>query len=143
MNVDSVALLKECDAGCKMAVESIGQLRTYAEENALKSVIDKYWKRHEDFGEKCRRLLLEAGEDTQDPPKMASAFAKFTTDVKMMVDKDASKIAGLLVDGCNMGIKATTENLHKYSQADEASVALAKEMIKMEQDMSEEFLGFL
>ncbi len=143
MNTDSVMLLKECDAGCKMAVESIGQFRVYAEDSTLKSVLDKYMKRHETFGGKCRKILVENNECPQDPSRMASAFAKISTDVRMIIDKDSAKIAGLLIDGCNMGIKTTTENMHKYSNANLEAMSIAKEMVALEQEMSKELLGFL
>ena len=80
MNTDSVMLLKECDAGSKMAVESIGQLRVYAEDSTLKSCLDKYICKHEAYGSKCRKMLVENNECPQDPSKMASAFAKITTE---------------------------------------------------------------
>lgn len=143
MNTDSVMLLKECDAGSKMAVESIGQFRVYAEDSTLKSCLDKYIKKHEAYGSKCRKMLVENNECPQDPSRMASAFAKISTDVKMMLDKDSSKIANLLIDGCNMGIKSTTENMHKYSNATPEAMNIAKEMIQLEQEMSKELLGFL
>ena len=143
MNSDSVMLLKECDAGSKMAVESIGQFRVYAENTTLKNCLDKYIKEHEVFGSKCRKMLVENNECPQDPSKMASAFAKISTDVRMMLDKDSSKIANLLIDGCNMGIKTTTENMHKYSNATPETMNIAKEMIQLEQEMSKELLGFL
>lgn len=143
MNTDSVMLLKECDAGSKMAVESIGQFRIYAEDSSLKSSLDKYIKKHEAYGNRCRKMLLENNECPQDPSKMASAFAKISTDVKMMLDKDTAKIANLLIDGCNMGIKTTTENMHKYSNATPDVMNIAREMIALEQEMSKELLGYL
>jgi len=106
-------------------------------------VIDKYLERHDDFGDKCHRLLNRAQETTQDPPKMASAFAKISTDMKLMMEKDSHKIAEILIDGCNMGVKSTTENIHKYSKADAESVALARELVEMEQKMSQDLLQFL
>ena len=42
-----------------------------------------------------------------------------------------------------MGVKSTTENIHKYSKADAESVALAKELVEMEQKMSQDLLQFL
>ncbi len=143
MNTDSVMLLKECDAGSKMAVESIGQLRVYAEDSTLKNCLDKYIRKHEAYGNKCRKMLVENNECPQDPSKMASAFAKITTDMKMILDKNSSNIANILIDGCNMGIKTTTENMHKYSNATPETMNIAKEMIQLEQEMSKELLGFL
>jgi len=143
MNADTIALLKECDAGCKMGVESMKQVRSYAEEGRLLAVIDKYLGRHDDFGDKCHRLLNQAHETTQNPPVMASAFAKISTDVKLMMEKDSHKIAEILIDGCNMGVKSITENINKYDKADSESVALAKELVEMEQKMSRDLLQFL
>lgn len=143
MNSDTVALLKECDAGCKMAVESMQQVRAYTENGELRAVIDTYLKRHGDFGDKCHRMLNQIHETTQDPPKMASAFAKISTDMKLMMERDTHKIAEILIDGCNMGIKSVTEYVHKYDQADGGSVSLAKELIQMEKKMSDDLLQFL
>ncbi len=143
MNSDTVALLKECDAGCKMGVDSIKQVRSYAEEGRLLAVIDKYLERHDDFGDKCHKLLNRAQETTQNPPKMASAFARISTDMKLMMEKDSHKIAEILIDGCNMGVKSVTEYINKYNKADEESVALAKELVEMEQKMSQDLLQFL
>lgn len=143
MNSDTVALLKECDAGCKMAVNNMNQVRAYAEDGKLRSVIDEYIKRHENFGDKCHRMLFDLKESTQEPPVMASAFAKISTDMKLMLEKDSHKIAEILIDGCNMGVKSVSEYVHKYDKADKESVSLAKELISMEQKMSDELLQFL
>lgn len=143
MNSDTIALLKECDAGCKMGVESMKQVRSYAEEGRLIAVIDKYLERHDDFGDKCHRMLNQLNETTQNPPMMASTFAKISTDVKLMMEKDSHKIAEILIDGCNMGVKSVTENMHKYNKADAESMKLAKELVEMEQKMSQDLLQFL
>ena len=74
---------------------------------------------------------------------MASTFAKISTDMKLMMEKDSHKIAEILIDGCNMGVKSTTENMHKYSNASSESMNLAKELVEMEQKMSQDLLQFL
>lgn len=143
MNSDTIALLKECDAGCKMAADSLLQVRSYAEDGRLIAIIDKYLKRHRDFGNKCHRMLSQERETTQDPPKMASAFARISTDMKLMMEKDSHKIAEILIDGCNMGVKSVTENINKYNKADGESVSLARELVEVEQKLSQDLLQFL
>ncbi|MDD6733249.1 MAG: hypothetical protein PUE21_01740 [Lachnospiraceae bacterium] len=143
MNTDSILLLKECDAGCRMGVDSMMQARSYAENPRLLAVIEKYLERHKDFGDKCHRLLNAEREETQEPPKMASAFAKISMDMKMLMEKDSAKISEILVDGCNMGVKSLTEKMHKYANADEKCINLATELIEMEQKMSQDLLQFL
>ena len=51
MSEDTIKLLKECDAGCKMAMDSIAQVEKYAEKEALKKLLDQYQKKHEKLKE--------------------------------------------------------------------------------------------
>ena len=44
----------------------------------------------------------------------------------MMLNDDSSKIAEMMIDGANMGIKSITEKLNRYSEAEKESISLAK-----------------
>ena len=39
--------------------------------------------------------------------------------MKMMMNKDTCKIANILVDGCNMGVKSLSKYIHQYKNADQ------------------------
>lgn len=43
--------------------------------------------------------------------KAAETFAWISAEVKMMFNDDTSKIAEMMIDGANMGIKSITEKL--------------------------------
>ena len=42
MNTDTRELLKECSAGCRMAVQNLNQIVDFAENEKLKDMILKY-----------------------------------------------------------------------------------------------------
>ena len=42
MNDHTIALLKECNSGCKMAVNSMDQIRKYITDSRLENLIDTY-----------------------------------------------------------------------------------------------------
>lgn len=46
--------------------------------------------------------------------KAAETFALISAEVKMMLNDDSSKIAEMMIDGANMGIKSITEKLNRY-----------------------------
>ena len=41
-NHDSVLLLQDCIAGCKMALESMDDIREHTDDKQLRELIDKY-----------------------------------------------------------------------------------------------------
>ena len=62
--------------------------------------------------------------------KAAETFAWISAEVKMMFNDDTSKIAEMMIDGANMGIKSITEKLNRYSEAEKESISLAKKFEK-------------
>ena len=47
-NHDSVLLLQDCIAGCKMALESMDDIREHTDDKQLRELIDKYYDEHTD-----------------------------------------------------------------------------------------------
>ena len=99
MNEDSVKLLKEVNSGCKNATDSFGQVRELVKDETLLALIDDYSQKHAEIGDQCHQMLNDQGEDEKDPPSVAKAVMRFTTEVKMMVDGDDSHAADLLQYG--------------------------------------------
>ena len=57
MNEDTINLLKECNAGCKMGTNSMEQLQRFIENEKLKSIIDEYNDKHIKIGDECHKML--------------------------------------------------------------------------------------
>jgi hypothetical protein len=143
MKEDTVFLLRECNAGCKSATNSMEQVQPFIANDKLKSVIDAYNDKHIKIGDECHQMLNEYNEGEKDPPAMAKAYSWISTEVKLMMNDDTRKIADIMIDGCNMGIKSVSKYLNKYKAASEKSVSLAKELVRTEQNFMSALLEYL
>ena len=143
MNEDTVSLLKECNSGCKMATNSMEQILPYIEDSKLKSMVVGYNDEHIKIGDECHNMLHEFQEEEQDPHITAKVFSRISTEVKLVINSDTHKIADLLIDGCNMGIKSLSEYFNKYNSASEESKDLAKRLIRVEQEFMKDLLEYL
>lgn len=136
-------LLEECSQGCKMAISSINQIQEHIKDDRLSSVVSRYKEKHRELEKEAAQLLEEEGKAEPSPKAAASAMSWITTNVKLMMDEGSGQIAKLLMDGCNMGVQGITESIHKYKDASQASRALAKKLVKLEEDMQKDMKGFL
>lgn len=125
-NHDSVLLLQDCIAGCKMALESMDDIREHTDDKQLRELIDKYYNEHTGLSVDCRDMLDKAGADIKEPGVFAKMAAKLQTAMKMAVNDDQSQAAKLLTEGCNMGIETISGSLNEYRDADSKSVQLQR-----------------
>ena len=58
-NEDTIHLLKECDAGSKMAVASIDEILEKVEDDTLKQLLCESREHHEKLGNDIHSLLME------------------------------------------------------------------------------------
>lgn len=143
MSENTIKLLKECDAGCKMAMDSIAQVEKYAEKEALKKLLDQYQKKHEKLKEEITEQLQKFQKEEQEPDKLASAFAWITTEMKLLMKDNSHQIAKIMMDGCNMGIQSVSEYLNQYPQASQEAKSLAKKLVETEEMFMKELKKFL
>lgn len=143
MNEDTIFLLRECNAGCKSGTNSMEQVIPHINNAELLSLVKEYNDKHIRLGDKCHELLNEVNEGEKDPTTAAIVFSWFSTEMKLLVKDDTHKIADLMVDGCNMGIKSVSKYLNKYKAASEQSKNMAKELVSIEKDFMDKLLVFL
>lgn len=143
MDDETRELLKECSSGCKMAINSINQLREFVTDEKLKDIMDRYDKKHKQLEEDTAKLLQKYSSQEQEPGMMASMFSRFMTDLKLLVNKDDHQVAKLAMDGCNMGIQSLSEFINKYENASSESISIAKKIVKTEEQFMQELKEFL
>ena len=73
MDDQTKKLLKECNVGCKMALQSMTQVEDYLEDSELERAVEDYRREHERVEKETSRLLMEAGVSEKDPSPVASA----------------------------------------------------------------------
>ncbi|MBO5789005.1 MAG: hypothetical protein J6R42_03575 [Clostridia bacterium] len=140
---DTAALLKECNAGCKSATNNMEQMRAYITNQRLKSLVSDYNDRHIALGDKCHALLDKIGETEKDPSPIPAAMAKMSNTIRLTFSDDTAHIAGLLCDGCNMGIKSLAKYKNKYTEASEDAKRITQDLIDLEVHMTQDLLAFL
>ena len=143
MQEDTRRLLQECNSGCKMAINSMQQIQDYVTEEGLAKLIRESTERHEKLEAESAKLLEENGEYEKDPGMMASAMSWLTTEMKMMVKRNDTEIAKIMMNGCNMGIQSIVEKSHEYAEASKESKDLAERLVKEEEDFMRKLKEYL
>ena len=143
LNQDSIELLSQVNAGCKMAIDSMEQVGKSVDDKRLQDIITKYNDEHIIMEETTHRLLNDAGVSEPEPGMFAKIFASLQAKMKLMMKDDVHQAASILTDGCNMGIKSLCEYKNSYKAADEKSVSLCQQLCDMENRMLTELQPLL
>ena len=86
-NEDTINLLKECDAGCKMGIDSIKQILDKVENKKLYDIIVKYLNDHQKLQNKITDKLNEFGCAEEQPSTMAKAMSHMkSTNILIMLN---------------------------------------------------------
>lgn len=140
---DTVSLLKECNSGIKMGVNTIDDLLPEIKSQNFAALLSDSKKEHEKLGDETHGLLTEYGSDTKNPHAMAESMAKMKTEMKMTFSGGDNTAADLITDGCHTGVKSINRYLNKYSAADEKSKDIAKRLIHIESRLAEDIAQYL
>lgn len=140
---DTIKLLRECNAGIKMGVDSIDEILDETTDRMLIKMLRETMDEHKRLGSETHRLLNRYGDEGKDPNPLAKSMSWIKTNVMMAVDAGDNTIADLITDGCNMGVKSLSRYLNKYETADEESKNIAKQLIACEAGLAEGLRAYL
>lgn len=135
MENDTLKLLRECDSGVKMAVGSIDEVSSRIKDQELKSLLDKSKEEHSQLGGSISELLASLGDEGKDPGVMAKSMSWIKTNVKLGLNDSDRTVAGLMTDGCDMGIKSLTRYLNEYKGASEIARNTTRRLIGIEENL--------
>ena len=144
-NTDTIKLLKECDAGSKMAVTSIDDVLDDVQDSKLKKLLIESKDHHSKLGNELHEHLNKNCVEGKEPNVMARSMSWMKTNMKLGIGtEDNDKIiADLMTDGCNMGIKSINRYLNKYPNANEDVKELAKDLILSQERFRDDMVKFL
>ena len=140
---DTVKLLRECDAGCRMGVSSIDDVLDYVQADRLKNRLTSCKAEHRKLEREIRSQLDRYHDDGKAPNPMAKSMSWVKTNMKLAMDESDATIADLMTDGCNMGVKSLNRYLNQYKAADEVSKDIAKRLINLEEKLAVDIRGYL
>ncbi|MBO7275570.1 MAG: hypothetical protein J6V15_04275 [Clostridia bacterium] len=140
---DTIRLLRECDAGVKMGVDSIDSVIDRVKSRRLKSELNRCKDEHEQLRAEIGTLLNRFGDDGKEPAAIALGMSHLKTNMKMMHSPADKTVADLMTDGCNMGVKSLSKYLNEYKAASEQSKDIAKRLIGLEEGLARQLRDFL
>ena len=140
---DTIKLLRECDAGVKMGIDSIDDVLRFVQSSKMKNHLADCKKEHEKLNREIQSLLEKYEDDGKAPSMIAKGMSKMKTNFKLGMDESDATIADLMTDGCNMGVKSLNRYLNEYEAADEASKDIAKRLINLEERLAIDIRKYL
>ena len=142
-NSDTIKLLRECDAGTKMAVSSIDDVLENVKSSELKKLLKETKDHHSKLGNEIHALLSRLDTEEKEPSLMAKSMSWMKTNMKMGMDSSDATIADLITDGSNMGVKSLYRYLNQYKMADDTTKDICKRLIKIEEQLIKELQPYL
>jgi hypothetical protein len=143
VNKDTIRLLRECDSGVKMGIESIDDCIPHVTSQRLKGAMLICKDEHRRMKKEIRGMLDRYHDGGKNPNPLITGMSKMKTGMKLMMSDTDKTVAGLMTDGCNMGIKSLSGYLNKFKAADEDSKEIAKQLIATEEQLAKDMRGFL
>ena len=140
---DTIKLLRECDAGVKMGIDSIDDVLRFVQSSKMRNYLADCKKEHEKLNREIQSLLTKYEDSGKAPSIIAKGMSKMKTNFKFGMDESDATIADLMTDGCNMGVKSLNRYLNEYEAADEASKDIAKRLINLEERLAIDIRQYL
>lgn len=140
---DTIKLLRECDAGVKMGVASIDEVLDHVENRTFRQDLNQCKKEHQKLNSEIQSLLSRYQDEGKEPNPMAKGMSWMKTNMMLGMNGSDKTIAGLMTDGCNMGVKSLNKYLNQYEAADETSKDIAKRLVNLEEQLVRQIRPYL
>ena len=140
---DTIRLLRECDAGVKMGIDSIEQVIDDVQSELFKQILTDSCKEHKQLSSEIANELHRFCDEGKSPNPIAKGMSWIKTNMKLGMDDSDKTVACLMTDGCNMGVKSLNKYLNQYQAADEVSKDITKRLIHLEEQLTSDIRQYL
>ena len=140
---DTIKLLRECDAGVKMGISSIDDVLDHVAADDLYQTLSRCKQEHEGLETEIAQQLDRFHDEGKEPNPIAKGMSWIKTNMKLSMEESDATIAGLMTDGCNMGVKSLNQYLNQYKAADEKTKDITKKLIDLEEKLAVDIRGYL
>ena len=113
------------------------------QDQDLKDKLTKCKDEHTKLDSEIQAELDKYHYEGKEPAVMEKGMSWIKTNVMLAMDKNDQTIADLITDGCNMGVKSLNKYLNQYEAADEQAKNIAKDLIRIEDDLVKEIRCYL
>ena len=130
---DTIELLRECDAGIQIGIGTLDEVKDHVYNDDFRQQLDGYQREYANLQNEIQGLLHTYHDEGKDPNPLAQGMAWMKTNMTIAVDGSDAKIADIITDGCNMGIKSLNKYLNQYKAADDRSKEFTKRLINLQE----------
>jgi hypothetical protein len=115
------------------------------EDAKFKSDVTLQLSQYETFAARINTMLSEEGGEEHSDSMMRRMSAKLTMALGTLTDSSVSHLADMIIQGATVSITDTTRILREYENttAAEAAIALARDIIRTEEESIERMRGYL
>ena len=114
---DTVKLLRECDAGIKMGVTSIGEVLPYVHSEGLRELLRRGQREHEVLSGELETLLAKYRDEGKNPNPVAKGMSSLKTNAKLAFDASDATIANRIKTYHTVGNHDDDGNSHEETLA--------------------------
>ena len=140
---DTTELLRECNAGIKMGIDTIESVLERVENRGFYAILKTCKDEHIKLEAETGALLQEFGEESKEPNPIAKGMSYMKTNVKTVLEPGDKTIADLVTDGCHMGVKSLERYLNEYKNAEQRVKSIAEKLIKIEKNLADDIAAYL
>ena len=140
---DTIRLLQECDVGTQMGYDSLSEVCGNVKDPGFKKRLESTIAEHEALKAEVQTILNTSGAAGKSPNPIAKGMSWLKTNAELLANPTDGKVADLVIDGCNMGVKTICRDLNQYADADESAKALAKKLIRCEESLAMDIRQYL
>ncbi len=143
MTHDTVELLKECNAGIKMAISALDDVLPHISETNLEKLISDSREEHEELQNEVYLLLTKLGESGKNPNPVAKMMEHMKTTFNLTFNEDDRTVSEIIDNGCRMGTDSMRKYLDKYAGAAPEAKEIAGKLIGIEERLSDKLENYL
>ena len=140
---DTIKLLRECDSGVKMGIDSIDEVLDNVNSEIFKRHLNECKAEHNKLKKEIQIQLNRFDDEGKNPNPITKGMSWVKTNVMLSMNESDKTVAELMTDGCNMGVKSLNRYLNQYKAADEHSKNITKRLINLEEKLALDIRQFL
>ena len=140
---DTIRLLRECDAGVQMGIQSIADILPDVQSDTLRQFLTRCKEEHLTLQGEIQALLNQYHDEGKDPNPIAKGMSWVKTNVKLAMEDSDRTVADLITDGCNMGIKTLCRGMNQFKNAGSGAKQACGRLVNLEDKLSSELRLYL
>ena len=143
MDKQSEKLIKKCNNGAKVALNTLECILPYLQNQQIHSIVNDMTIRHRGYVEESNNALTSQQIRPNSPSPIVRKMAGAVTKMRLKNGASEQKVAMMIIKGADKGIAQINEELSNRYEASESAKKLAHKLIVLQQDLIKSLRIFL